>query len=520
MWVYSQQFSNAAILNLKLTNVRIVGGSNIGALVGYSSNATLSNIELIGDDSQASDDAEIQSSGNTIGGLVGYFEGGTIRNSSSSLTIKAISYYIGGLVGDVKSEGKVVHSSSSGAIFISNTTCCAGGLVGRNFSGTISQSWASGSVSGGDADAVLGGLVGLNGGTINQSWASGEILSGGNRVGGLVGAHGGTINQSWTSGNVAGNNGVGGLVGSQQSGSNINGRNYQLDSDGGDNIDIGTESFILADVTALSILSGINGSYGTHSNWHAGFNNDLTTRYCDTDNSGSIEAGEQTANNSVWAMPPIANDIAAPTTDTAGNPANYYWIPALRCIGTAPTERQANIDRQRRNFPRAIPPRISIENVTANEGNNLVFRVISNIPFIEQFNFDYKIDFVGQNSPANSADLSSDITGKSTIAAGEKSTTISIAIKDDNIRENAETFRFILSNPSPENVIFTNTEAIGTIAASDIINGVRTNIRIEDAASIEGENIVFTVKSEQTITEEISFNYRVAFKNPQNSKFS
>ena len=518
---------NATIKNLKLTNVRIVGDSNIGALIGAANSSTLSSIELIGDDSQASDDAEIQTRGDRIGGLVGYFDGnGTIRNSSSSLTIRgsgaADALYIGGLVGHF-SGGIIVNSSNSGSILVTDISCCAGGLVGFN-RGTISQSWASGSVSGGgnnaNSDAILGGLVGFNRGTISQSWASGSVSGGGNRVGGLVGSHGeGRIIQSWASGNVSGNNSIGGLVGTQTGGS-INGRNYQLDNDGGTSVNIGAESFILANLEVLANLSGANGSYGTHSNWHIGFDNNLFTRFCDTNGNGTIDGSadgflERTANNSVWVMSPASSDVPVPNVDIAGNLANYYPIPALRCIGTTPTERQANIDRQRRNFPRALPPRISIENVTGNEGSNLVFRVISNIPAIEQqFRFDYKIDFVGQNNPANSADLSSESTGRSIIAINSNSTTISIAIKDDNIRENAETFRLILSNPSPEDAIFTNTEAIGTIAANDTINGIKTNIGIEDAASIEGENIVFTVTSEQTITEEISFNYRVDFANP------
>ena len=521
---------NAAILNLKLTNVKIKGRSNVGALVGAAANSNLYNIELIGNDSQASDDAEIQASANRIGGLVGYFSGGTIRNSSSSLTIAVIGaelYYIGGLVGDLNSAGKVVSSSNSGSILITGSACCTGGLVGRNDLGIISQSWSSGEILG-RAD-TLGGLVGINDGTISQSWSSGEISGGvGSRVGGLVGSHGsGTINQSWASGNVSGNNDIGGLVG-RHVGGNINGRNYQLNSDGGVNIDLANtdnagESFILANLVALANLSGANGgNYGTYSNWHGGFGSNLLTRFCDTNGNGIIDGSadgfvERTANNSVWVMGPASSDVAVPNVDIAGNTANYYAIPALRCIGTTPAERQANIDRQRRNFPRAIPPRLSIENVTGNEGNDLAFMVVSNITYIEPISFNYKIDFVGQNNPANSADLSSDTRGSGIIAVGEKSTTIPIAIKNDNIREDVETFRFILSDPSPDDTIFINREAIGTIATSDMVDGVRTNIRIADATGIEGENIVFTVTSEQTITDAVSFNYRVAFKNPQNS---
>ena len=47
---------------------------NVGALVGSATGTTtLSNIELIGDESQSSSDAEIKGTGSDVGGLVGQF---------------------------------------------------------------------------------------------------------------------------------------------------------------------------------------------------------------------------------------------------------------------------------------------------------------------------------------------------------------------------------------------------------------------------------------------------------------
>ena len=66
--------NNATISNLKLTNIRITGNSNVGALVGKTTGTTaLSNIELIGDESQSSSNAEIKGNGAQVGGLVGDF---------------------------------------------------------------------------------------------------------------------------------------------------------------------------------------------------------------------------------------------------------------------------------------------------------------------------------------------------------------------------------------------------------------------------------------------------------------
>ena len=86
-----------------------------------------------------------------------------------------------------------------------------GGLVGRNYDGAISGSYATGSVSG---DENVGGLVGYGGGTISGSYATGSV-SGDENVGGLVGVvvGYGTITDSYAMGSVSGDENVGGLVG-------------------------------------------------------------------------------------------------------------------------------------------------------------------------------------------------------------------------------------------------------------------------------------------------------------------
>ena len=418
---------DATVRNLKLAGVRLAGNTRVGALAGYAINSSLFNIELIGDNSQSSSDAEIKGDLN-VGGLVGQFSG-TITDSSSSLTI-ASKTNVGGLVGHLL--GMITTSHSTGAIFSTNNTgglvgyqsgaaiinqswasghiygdSGAGGLVGEVafYNNIISQSWASGNVSG---YVQVGGLVGLLRGTISQSWASGNV-SGTGEIGGLAGIvannidqNGGSISQSWASGNVSGRDYIGGLTSSigrnnniiqvwasgevlsstnsEYAGSlvgwshgNTIGRNYQLDGPIGFGILLANQdgigdSFDLANLQALADLSGADIESETasdwlmNSGWHTGFDIsnpsntniadfDLNTRFCDTDNDGTIDIDEQLASNSVWVMGPATNDVAAPTTDTAGNETSYHQIPALRCIGTTPAERQESIDRQRRLFP-------------------------------------------------------------------------------------------------------------------------------------------------------------------------
>ena len=113
----------------------------------------------------------------------------------------------------------------------SNESVYIGGLVGRQYGGSITASYATGSAAGGDSnhDAV-GGLVGYqDGGSITASYATGAVAGGdGNRnsVGGLVGhQYGGSITASYATGAVDGGDGVedavGGLVGGYQDGSSI-----------------------------------------------------------------------------------------------------------------------------------------------------------------------------------------------------------------------------------------------------------------------------------------------------------
>ncbi|NVJ54655.1 MAG: MBG-2 domain-containing protein, partial [Campylobacteraceae bacterium] len=92
-----------------------------------------------------------------------------------------------------------------------------GGLVGYNDSSTITNSYATGKVSG---DTFVGGLVGGHASsTITNSYSTATV-TGNNNVGGLVGGDNNTnssITNSYATGKVSGNNNVGGLVGDYSS---------------------------------------------------------------------------------------------------------------------------------------------------------------------------------------------------------------------------------------------------------------------------------------------------------------
>jgi filamentous hemagglutinin family protein len=136
--------------------------------------------------------------------------GGSIRGQSS----------VGSLIG-WNENGKVINSYATTEIFgIGNV----GGLMGVNsWTGLISNSYATGNVTGSGVGNSVGGLAGHNQGVISNSFATGRV-SGGREVGGLVGnnyTNSGRISNSYATGNVSGTTNVGGLVGLNTSATNV-----------------------------------------------------------------------------------------------------------------------------------------------------------------------------------------------------------------------------------------------------------------------------------------------------------
>jgi len=143
-----------------------------------------------------------------VGGLVGYNGKGTVSNSYSSGNVTGGDWSVGdvgGLVG-FNDKGTVSNSYSTASVTSDNNV---GGLVGFNEMGTVSNSYSTGSVTGG---GDVGGLVGENFGTVSNSYSTGSV-TGDVCVGGLVGQNGGPISNCYSTGNVTGGDIVGGLVG-------------------------------------------------------------------------------------------------------------------------------------------------------------------------------------------------------------------------------------------------------------------------------------------------------------------
>lgn len=186
---------------------QVVGGLYTGGLVGANM-GSISNSY-----------AAVTVSGDFgAGGLAGY-NAGTVKSSYATGQVTGSNWYTGGLLGGNAGNGSVSNSYATGNVI--GHLSAAGGLVGGSVdNSSISYSFATGNVSSDVND--VGGLVGSSYASISNSYATGNVSGSAVNVGGLVGIqYSGAISQSYATGEVNGPNAsgsVGGLVGRQNAG--------------------------------------------------------------------------------------------------------------------------------------------------------------------------------------------------------------------------------------------------------------------------------------------------------------
>ena len=181
---------------------------------------------------------EVGTASSFVGGLVGWHQGSLSNSYASGSVSGGAASFVGGLVG--RHQGSISNSYASGSVS-GGSTSFVGGLLGYNNGGSLSNSYASGSVSGGSGSDA-GGLLGwMSSGSLSNSYATGSVIGGNNsNVGGLVGRNARSLSNSYASGSVSGGAAsfVGGLVGRNDG--TISGKNYFVDGDGTRGIGTGT----------------------------------------------------------------------------------------------------------------------------------------------------------------------------------------------------------------------------------------------------------------------------------------
>ena len=146
-------------------------------------------------------------------GLFGYVEAGSIDSIGLENCDISGTIGVGGLVGDIV-DGSITNSYATGRV---TGYSAVGGLAGGIIDGSITNSYSTGSVTGTD---YVGGLVGgTEGGSITNSYATGSV-KGTDYVGGLVGlaVFFPTINGYFDTQKTGQTKGVGGVVGGSYNG--------------------------------------------------------------------------------------------------------------------------------------------------------------------------------------------------------------------------------------------------------------------------------------------------------------
>lgn len=230
------------------SDVQSMGTSGYYALAGDLSLASISNFVPIGTSDGTNFSGTLEGLGHTADGMaitasggnnLGLFYGvdtaGTVRNlglTNVNISAGDGAHAVGALAGG--SSGTVINTYASGSVTAGTDAQQTAGLLGW-LDGTLTSSHFTGTVTVGNRTALdpawgtvdIGGLIGWAGGTITNSYASATLNVGNtaNHVGGLTGDNWGTISSSHFTGTTAVGTGttmVGGLTGENHSGSQIN----------------------------------------------------------------------------------------------------------------------------------------------------------------------------------------------------------------------------------------------------------------------------------------------------------
>jgi hypothetical protein len=241
------------IANVTLSDISVTGGDWTGALVGYALASATGEVTI--QNCHSSGTLTAGANGSDFGGLVGIAAGDAggnqvyIYDCSSSCNLVGVTFQTrnwGGLIGDLL-RSTVSNSFATGTI--TGGTLSAedhGGLVGKaNTSSIIAYCYSTGAVNG---NSNLGGLVGkvIDSATVDKSYVTGNVTGTSQQIGGFVGDNNGDIQDCYAWGDVDGGAAgidVGGFVGAA-----------------GNVADIYSQCYSIGAVTGASTVGGFAGT--------------------------------------------------------------------------------------------------------------------------------------------------------------------------------------------------------------------------------------------------------------------
>ena len=182
--------SNGMVKNVKLKHVQIASdyqNAYVGGVAGNNDGA-IENCSVSG---SVSGNSNSGGTYNSVGGIVGYQWSGSITRCSSSATVNGTGC-VGGVVGQTNSGATLTACYATGNVTAENNntkgTFFAGGVVGSN-GGILTACYATGKVTGGTGSIYVGGVTGTNDlGTLTACYhATGDVTGASGSTGGVVG---------------------------------------------------------------------------------------------------------------------------------------------------------------------------------------------------------------------------------------------------------------------------------------------------------------------------------------------
>ncbi|WNS46257.1 chitobiase/beta-hexosaminidase C-terminal domain-containing protein [Paenibacillus sp. MMS20-IR301] len=186
--------NHGRILNVTFTGAELSGAVNSGIAAGINhKGAVIQNVKVSGSVAGSS----------AAGGAAGVNQGTIEQVTNEGVRLSGQSR-IGGIAG--RNAGAIHQAVSKGIIDVT-ATLAAGGIAGENSAeGTITESMSYGDIYVASAQAIAGGISGLNAGEIKNSYSGGSVSADGMSTawaGGIAGlAESGTITSSLNTGEV------------------------------------------------------------------------------------------------------------------------------------------------------------------------------------------------------------------------------------------------------------------------------------------------------------------------------